>query len=153
MDFRYYLGIDPDTDKSGVALWDKWEQKFVFITNMDFWTLVEFIKTGHAPKFGDIEGWAQINFIVIIDAGWLLPVVNFHTKVKRRDYRDKLCVNIGRNHQTGIILSDFCKRYGFNYSLHEPSGKINQIAFRNITGWKATTNQDQRDAGMLVYKK
>lgn len=153
MEYRYYLGVDPDTEKSGVALWDRLEQRFIFITNLDFWSLVEFIKSGHLLKHGDIEGWSHINFKVVVDAGWLVEKTNFHHNVKNPKVREKMSMNIGRNHQVGILIVDYCKRHGFNHELHEPSGKLDARTFRNITKWNAQTNQDNRDAAMIVFKR
>ena len=152
MDYRYYVGVDPDTEKSGVAVWDKYEQQFIFILSIDFWTLIEFLKSGYLPKIGQMESWSQTNFHVTIDAGWLIKKTNFHQKQGPR-IREKMSMAIGRNHQVGINLMEYCMRYGLNYTLHEPSGKIPAPTFKKITNWQNQTNQDSRDAAMLVFKK
>lgn len=151
MEYRYYIGIDPDTENSGIAVWDKHYQNYILISNMDFWTLINFLSMGYANKTGQLDDWSEINFIVVIDAGWLVKKTNFHHH--KGGTRDKVSVNVGRNHQVGILIMEYCMRNGLNYSLHEPSGKMPANTFQKLTGWKESTNQDSRDAAMIVFKR
>src|SRR5690606_38758112 len=70
-----------------------------------------------------------IPITVIIEAGWLHKKSNWHGQ-KNVYTAAKIGKNVGANHQVG---------------------KLSHKEFKAITGYKKRTNQDQRDAGMLVY--
>lgn len=145
----WYIGIDPDVAKSGVALWNRPEQKFEAIGCMSFWELIRAIEHGGFGVYNYGPGFAHI----IIEAGWLNEKSNFHPKQGAK-VREKMAKNIGMNHQIGKLLVEFCEMYGISYELKKPLGtkSINQQIFKQLTGWPERTNQDSRDAAMLVFK-
>ena len=152
MKYDYYLGIDPDTEKSGVALWSRKRQQFVFVKSIEFWDLVDFIQDGELKDF-EMFSWVDEDVQVIIEGGWLVEKSNFHKEqgVRRRE---RIAKNVGMNHEVGILLEALCKRIGMPCEVTAPSGmKLDARVFRQMTKWEKTTNQDNRDAAMLVFKK
>lgn len=141
--FDYIIGIDPDTDKSGFAVWDCRLKRFHSITALKFWDLHSAIS----------EFYWNYKVHVIIDAGWLNKKSNFHHRpYQSKQTGEKISEKVGRNHQVGILIHEFCEDLGISNNLHYPSGKINQQHFTRITKYQGRTNQDMRDAAMLVYQ-
>jgi hypothetical protein len=135
-----YIGIDPDIDKNGVAIWDSEKKQFDSIAVLDFWDLIS--------VFIDLKFWAYETH-VIIEAGWLIKKSNWHGG--RGVMAQRIAKNVGMNHQVGILLAEYCERYDIPYELVKPKGKIKADTFKKLTGWPERTNQEKRDAAMLVF--
>lgn len=149
MTTRYFIGIDPDSDKSGIGIWDSWTKKFLKVESMDFWDLADFLydfifKEKNLEDFG---------VFVVVEAGWLVAKANFHVKSGALR-REKQAMNIGQNLQTGKLIERFLIRNNVPYRLTEPLGTkgFDQDRFKKFTGWQETTNQDNRDAALLVFQ-
>ncbi|MGC8978653.1 hypothetical protein [Caldisericum sp.] len=135
---RWVVGIDPDLTKSGYAIWDKEERVLKEFGSKDFWGLLELLNE-------------YKNELIIIEAGWLNKKVNWHlSELGTRS--EKIAYRVGQNHTIGQLLVDYCKKNGISVITKRPSmRKMKQEEFKKITGIKHTTNQDVRDAIMLVY--
>lgn len=158
--FRYYFGIDPDIDKNGFAIWDSKERKFLFIGSADFFEIAGTIRTG---KFRNIKMEDYLfasNCKVIISAGWILEKTNWHTHNAKGvqlsvPVQMKIAMNVGKNHGSGLLMEQYCKNIvGVNYELIAPKGKMNGPAnvalFKRLCRYEGRTNEDARDAAMLV---
>jgi len=140
-----YIGIDPDTAKSGVAIWSK-QNKFLELSNMKFFDL--FAQLLFMRRLYNEE------VLVIVDAGWLNKS-NFHASNKfNKSVNSIIGERTGANHEVGKKIVEMCEYLGLKYELHKPTkSKVNAETFAKITGVKGRTNQEQRDAGLLVYGK
>ncbi|MGD9157170.1 MAG: hypothetical protein PVG39_02065 [Desulfobacteraceae bacterium] len=134
------IGIDPDIDKSGYAICQ--ERKLTALGCKRFFDLCLTIKV-----LADEESEP---LTVTIEAGWLIPKSNWHN-AKGLHIAERISKNVGENHAVGKLLAQYCEYHGITYELKKPIGKIDQAQFKAITGWKGRTNQEQRDAAMLVY--
>lgn len=135
-----YIGIDPDVKENGVAVWDSELKAFDFIENMDFWEVIE-----------EFESW-MIPISVVIEAGWLIKKSNWHNrKGQSKAVGEKIAKSVGANHQVGILFYEYCLKNNINVTLEKPKGKVKADYFKKLTGYKKQTNQDKRDAGMLVF--
>jgi len=142
-----YIGIDPDIEASGIAHWDTETSTFDYIKNMSFWDIMDVLEIMNMTKTYEV-----IDFTVIIEAGWLISKSNWHGKgYQSKSVGEKIAKNVGSNHQIGILIAEYCERYGIAYELKKPLGKVKSDYFKKITGYTKRTNQDQRDAAMLVY--
>jgi len=63
----------------------------------------------------------------------------------------KIAKNVGTNHAVGKLFVDFCKHHEIKYEEVLPKGKIDAKTFWALTGWKPRTNQEERDAAMLIF--
>lgn len=145
------VGIDPDVDKSGIAIWDAAIKKLTVVEALAFWDIIPFILS-HSEYIKKVR----------IEAGWLNSS-NWHTHTGKGEKRRKLKSNemaesgrrVGRNHQVGILLMDFCKKYAIDCEEVKPYEsnwwKNDGNRFALTTGWKGVTNPEKRDAAMLVY--
>lgn len=130
-----YIGVDPDIDKCGYAVWDT-EDKSIEHRTM---SIVEL--------FEDFKLW-NVKIHVVLEAGWLINKSNWHGKTGV--VAQQIAKRVGENHACGKIIEQYLKYHKISYQLVKPKGKIDAKVFEKITGIKRS-NQDVRDAVMLVY--
>lgn len=147
-----HIGIDPDVDENGFAVWNKPGQNFESIESLN---LVDMMR-----KLHDLRD--QI-VIVVVEAGWLNKGnrhLNYVPKgVEVRNplaYAAEAGENTGRNHQRGMDIIEVLEFMGIPYRITKPMSpnnwKKDADRFKKMTGWKGRTNPEKRDAAMLVYK-
>ena len=142
-----YIGIDPDVSDNGIAFWKPDFNDFDYMKNMSFWDVIEELEACNFQKT-----ISNFDFTVVIESGWLLSKSNWHGKVyQSKSVGERIAKNVGSNHQVGILITEYCEIKNINFRLVKPHGKINADYFKKLTGYKKRTNQDQRDAAMLVY--
>lgn len=140
------VGIDPDLDKSGVALLGDNGLQLINLTFFDLCSVLE-IERKKIKK-------------VYVEAGWLNKKSNFHNIdknmpiYKRLAICEKVAKNVGENHATGKLIVEMAKGIGLEVVLVKPtSKKLDQNQFKKITGYGKRTNQEQRDAAMLIIRE
>ena len=132
------IGIDPDLVKSGVAiLSDSLELK-----TMTFAETVDLFRSQQD----------QIKKVVI-EAGWLNKKSNLHSRHgQSKTTGERIAKNVGENHATGKLLVEMAKSFKLNVVEVRPTrAKKNAEEFKRITGYVGRTNQEVRDAGMLIW--
>ena len=144
MSAHRYIGIDPDVDKSGFAVWNKPAQKFESIEALGLAEIMSFFQVMKIS----IE-------IVVIEAGYMNKG-NRHTfKGQSVAAAAKTGENVGRNHQRGMDIVEILEWMKIPYRLQKPitpnKWKDDAAYFKTITGWHGKTNPEKRDAAMLVY--
>lgn len=144
MSAHLYIGIDPDVDKSGFAVWNKPAQKFESIEALGLAEIMSFFQVMKIS----IE-------IVVIEAGYMNKG-NRHTfKGQSVAAAAKTGENVGRNHQRGMDIVEILEWMKIPYRLQKPitpnKWKDDAAYFKTITGWHGKTNPEKRDAAMLVY--
>ncbi|OBC76624.1 hypothetical protein A7907_03585 [Acinetobacter baumannii] len=136
---KIIIGIDPDLEKSGVAVLG---QSHFELKNLNFAEVVELFK-------------AEQDLIkkVVIEAGWLNKKANFRSGANKSiAVNEQISRRVGENHATGKLLVQMAKHMGLAVIEVKPTkAKINSEDFKRITGWQGRTNQEQRDAGMLIW--
>ena len=137
------VGIDPDVDKSGFAVWCVHDQKFESIECLTLFEIMTYINLN----------WGRINFVVI-EAGWLNGGNrHIHANTTPR-IAAKTGENVGRNFQRGIDLAEIMEFFKIPCRLVKPtvtnSWKHDEKMFQKITGTKGG-NPEKRDAAMLVF--
>lgn len=154
------LAIDPDTDKSGLAVLALSDMSMV-IDSMDFFSLCQFILATH--QNGDL-------LRVCIEASHKLKA-NFHLNGKDnvRTSAQKH-YDVGRCHQVGILLCQFCKFHGIPYEECLPLEKcwrghdrkithdelLQQLSKVNINLSQrclSRSNQEERDAALIAITR
>ena len=138
-----YIGIDPDVDKSGFAVWHKPLKKF---SSIEALTLPEMLDKLHSLR--------DSIALVVVEAGFLNKG-NRHTfKGQSIAAAAKTGENVGRNHQRGMDIVEILEWMRVPYRLQKPSTKNSwkdsEATFQKITGVKGG-NPEKRDAAMLVF--
>ena len=129
------IGIDPDSDKSGFAvlIGDK-----LTVETVGFFDLLDRLVCMNPH-------------LVVIEAGWLIKTANWHF-AKNKAIAGKIGHDVGRNHQAGIYIAEFCERRGYKVKLVKPTpsrSKVGGKFFERLTGIKQS-NPEKRDAAILI---
>ena len=142
-----YLGIDPDVTKSGVAFYESKTNKLE-LANLSFFQLFDYLNFVKEAK------QENQTLKVIIEAGWLNKS-NWHAvKGGNSSINAQIGQRTGANHEVGKKIAEMCNYLGLTYELVKPTkSKVNAEFFKKVTGVIGRTNQEQRDAGMLVYDR
>ena len=155
---RRVLALDPDIEKTGLAVIDRVERAVVEARSVPTADLLLELKfnADRAKVSSRIEETELP--VVVIEAGWKVKDVNFHgTQGSRRAQR--VAHDVGENHAAGKLTAAFARRVGYEVVEHYPlkkswSGKERKITAReleSLTGYKERTNQDVRDAILLGW--
>jgi len=145
---KIWIGIDPDVEKNGVATWYNNE---IIVYNMTFFELFDFL---YRMKNKPYEGYPDVPITVAIEAGWENKKTNWQYEGANRRIANKVSSRIGANHETGKKIVEMCKYLKVSYILCVPSKtKMKQTQFAMLTKYKKRTNQEQRDAAMLVFAR
>jgi len=143
---KILIGIDPDVEKSGFC-WYLNKEKFV-LRNLTFFELFEQLKE---CKYYDTEV-KEWTLKVYIEAGWLNKS-NWH-KVNNGSaaINSNIGLRTGANHEVGRKIVEMCEYLEIEYELIRPKkSKVNAETFKALTKHQGRTNQEQRDAAMLVF--
>ncbi|GAB4023340.1 hypothetical protein GCM10028808_73490 [Spirosoma migulaei] len=153
---NYVVGIDPDIDKSGLAVYSRISKKLTYCDAVPFYKLLEnlaLIKPGDA--------------IFRVDAGWLNK--GFHHQNALPDgfekwdvesklaYYFKLGTQVGRNFAVGQLIVGLLVATHGQDNVREVrplprNPKWSAEDLKRYTGWDARTNGDSRDAAKLCYR-
>lgn len=141
---KVYVGLDPDVNESGFAVWKNNE---LTLGNYRFFEVM------HKLEYMEADCWQRGNKLkVIIEGGWLNEKSNWHNQGQGEARVAKVAKNTGANHQVGKLFVEMCEALSLEFEIRRPqSSKVNAEMFKKITKYKGRTNQDARDAGMLVY--
>lgn len=147
MSYPYYIGIDPDVEKSGFALLEKATGKLE-LESLTFPQLMNALVKVKA------EGK---NAQVIVEAGWLNQG-NWHIRyTDNKGQASKKGYQVGRNHETGMKIIEVAKFFGYDVVEQRPlkkcwkgkDGKITAEELAELTGYTKRSNQDARDSALL----
>lgn len=139
------IGIDPDVDKSGIAV--KHATPGIYLNTLTFFQLFDFLNS-HKDKIKNVR----------IEAAWLIK----HNWNKKLDGSAAINANIGnaagRNHEVGRKIAEMCEYLKIPFELVKPlkklwkgpNGKITHKELAMMTTLPAKTNQEQRDACLLI---
>lgn len=150
----YILAIDPDVDKSGVAV-IRTSDKYISCECLTFPKLLD-----HILFCKEMAKAGNKSIIVIVEAGWLISH-NWHLNGKdnRRTASAKGNAT-GRNHETGRKIVEMCKHYGLDVVEQKPlkkcwngtDGKITQEEIEHfIPAFPKRSNQEVRDAALIAW--
>jgi hypothetical protein len=137
---KFLIGIDPDVDRSGYAAITGDQ---LTLDNLNFFQLFEklkyFVECQNKP-------------IVYIECGFLNKS-NWHNKSDRSAaFNSKIGERTGANFETAKKIIEMCEYLQISYVKIKPTArKTTNDYFKSLTGHKGVTNQEQRDAFMLIF--
>lgn len=133
------IGIDPDLDKSGIACLHQ-DTKHIESTLLNFVDTIKFIKLNQ-----------PIITAVYLEAGWLNKKSSWHG-AKNSSISARIGKNVGENHAAGKLLQQAIEAESVKVILVRPTAKkLDAESFKSITKIQTRTNQETRDAIMLIY--
>lgn len=153
------IGIDPDSEKNGVAFFEK-KTKRLEATTLTFPELLDYIRQENRKALE-----ADLRLVVIIEAGWLNKT---HWHLNPFDSRQKCAKignDVGRNHETGRKIAEMLDHWGILHEEIKPlplkaggmnlwagkDGKITAEELKALTGLTGRTNQEARDAALIAW--
>lgn len=147
--YTYIIGIDPDTNKSGIAVLNV-STRQITMASMPFFALFDYLYMFRKQHIDQ--------FIVVIEGGWLVEKSNFHIKSGIKS--EKVAKNVGSNHETGRKIVEMCQYLGIDHQIMHPlkkiwrgsQGKITHNELAHFTGITQSTCQDQRDAALICWE-
>lgn len=141
---KLFIGIDNDVEKSGVCLY--YSKNNFELLNLKFFELFD--------KLNFLKDCENLEIEVIIEAGWLNKS-NWHKVVNGSSaINANIGLRTGANHEVGRKIVEMCEYLNLKYSLVKPTkSKVDAKAFEKITKYQGRTNQEQRDACMLVFAR
>lgn len=132
-----FIGIDPDVEASGFAIWNK--KELVELSCLDLPDLLAQLKAHND----------QSNIMVRLEAGWKAKGLNWHSGGLGSANA------VGRNHEIGRQIEKYCIKHEIPYQLVLPLGYSgwDHKRFCKYTKWpeKVKTNSEKRVAGLLVF--
>lgn len=137
---RFLIGIDGGVN-TGVAQWDRKQQKLLRVSTMTFWEAFDWIVTEQIPEVTEIMIEAPQKIRPTFDHG-----------ASARKIREKIAGNVGGVKRESALLAEGLRRRGFTVTEVKPdSAKWDVKYFQQITKWKDRTSQHGRDAVKLVF--
>lgn len=146
---RIVIGIDPDVDKSGVAVLDT-ETRALRMESATFGQLVSML-----------QSWSSLDAVIVVEAGWANAKATWHALPKdSKAVAAKKGLVVGRNQQIGHDIVELCKVYGLEVVEQPPFAKCWSGPDRKITHEELayftrikdrTSNQEKRDAALLAW--
>lgn len=137
---KIIIGIDPDVTKSGVAI--KKGGK-VELLNLEFFKLFK--------SLSDLHASSQYEIKVYIECGFLNKG-NWHKVNGSNSINAQIGQRTGANHETAKKIVEMCQYLGLSYQEVKPTkSKVRSDFFKQITKIDKRTNQEQRDAYMLIH--
>ncbi|MES2636653.1 MAG: hypothetical protein V4605_04950 [Pseudomonadota bacterium] len=132
------VGIDPDISKSGVA----WlhDDDLLDMNTANFVETLNFIRYNKS-----------IIKCVYLEAGWLNQKSNWHG-ASNMSVASSIGRKVGENHATGKLLQQCIEAEQIKVVLVKPTQtKLDAKQFARLTGYVGSTNQEKRDAALLIF--
>ena len=151
MKYTTIIAIDPDTEKSGVALLDL-KRNEVEASAMPFPELIDMLR--------DVSQWTS-PCKVIVEGGWLVSKSNYHYARGRGG--ERIAKNVGANHETGRKIVEMLEHWGIQHEVVHPLKKCWRRKDKKISRDELNSllrgmgikemgrcNQDVRDAVLIA---
>lgn len=132
------VGIDPDSDKHGVAVYD--DAKLV---SLSLRSSIEIV-----------ESWAGADAKFSIEDVMANQFVYTRNQKASKSAQSKVAMHIGRVQQAQVELMRLLDRYGMPYELHKPqrgNWAKDKAMFERVTGWTERSNEDTRSAAFFGF--
>lgn len=130
------VGIDPDLSKSGVAVNTNGKIEY---TTMEFYDLTEWL-----------EKEASAIKCVYLEAGWLNKSI--HHFAQNKKIAGNIGAKVGANHTIGQLIHKYLERKKIKCVLVRPTtSKFKAEQFKKFTKIETRTNQEERDAVLLIW--
>lgn len=145
---KILIGIDPDTEKSGFAFLNKSNPNDIELRNLTFFELFNIlsaIRNSLASVYFDVK--------VYVECGFLNKGNRHFKEQESMQFNGKISERVGANHETAKKICEMCESLKLDYEQVRPTkSKINSVTFKEITGYEKRSNQEQRDALMLIWE-
>lgn len=148
------IGIDPDSDKNGVAFIEVATRKLE-VASLNFWQLYSYLSwvKEQSVKF------SQTVLVVVEHSNYTAH--NWHIKGhSNKAVASRMGYDVGRCHRTGELIEQMCEQLALEYRPQAPLTKVWKGSDRKVTHEEIVsltgliskrTNQEERDAILLAW--
>jgi len=140
MSDKLLIGIDPDCDRSGIAFKNG---NLIELSNLTFFQLFDYLS---------FYKEREMKPVVYIECGFLNKSNWHNIQGKSNAYNSKIGERTGANFEIAKKIIEMCEYLNLPYEKIKPTkAKIKADVFKKITGITQRTNQENRDALMLIW--
>lgn len=147
----HIVGIDPDLKKTGIAIWDVQQKKFIYWCALPFIEIAPIIK-----QFCDEETTE-----IILEAPWLNKKANFRKGSLSKRVSDSISKKVGQNHAVSKMISEVLQGLGWSVNEKKPLfkgifkrngvwSKVGRKFIETNTDVTSRINDEIRDAMYLI---
>ena len=156
---RLVLGIDPDVERPGVAVYDPQAHRLVFCGAVPLRRLVAWLRDGAAPARlpgprgadADARTGAALALACVEDTRDRPLYARHRAAAASPAARDRMARSVGRLDEVTRLLLDELVDAGIPARSCSPVRKLDADAFARLTGYAGRTGQEARDAGALCF--
>ena len=141
---KIVVGIDPDAEKHGVAVYVGG-----VLTELLMLYAIEIVR-----KFDAINPMGSADIVFHIEDVMVNQFVYSRNSQQNKAAQSKVAMHIGRCQQAQVELMRLLDAYELTYKLHKPqkgNWAKNKELFERITGWTKQSNEDTRAAAYFGY--
>lgn len=96
--------------------------------------------------------YADCKIEVYVECGFLNGGNRHFKAAASTEFNGKISERVGANHETAKKICEMCEFLNLEFIQVKPTrSKSNSEQFKKITGIKTVTNQESRDALMLIW--
>lgn len=143
------IGIDPDIEKPGVAIIE--DGKYTAVTSMTMPDLFDLIAS-HRGKTAVVFHVEDVN----TDSATYYR--DKSTARNKQAVQNTISQRVGMVKGAAMTICHVIEHYDCRLMMVKPKSRAHKTAkheadyFKRITGWQGRTNQDSRDAAMLIFQ-
>ena len=147
------IGVDPGQN-AGISRWNPHVEQFIDFRTRDFWETIYFIAQHPPDKTLVICENPKLNAPPMFNAPMPKSPMEAGTQRKRSQ-------SVGMNKSDAYRTVQYLQYHRYYYQAKAPKGlyqraigkkgKITMPEFTQITGWTIPLNQNEIDAGLLIY--
>lgn len=142
---KFEIGIDPDSDKYGVAI----------AKNGELCTVKSMCITHLVPMIAELSDSGSV-VVYIEDVCGISSSAFNHSRKDTQAVKFKKSESVGMCKQAQIVIQKFCAEYGipvhkFKVSKAWKDTKTGRAALKNVFGWEGESNEDSRSAAYFLY--
>lgn len=144
-----HIGIDPDIEKPGVAIIK--DGQYTAVSSLTMPDLFDLI--------AECKGESCVTFYVEdVNTDSATYYRHRPSAVSKQSVQNKISQHVGMCMGAAKTICHVIEHYGCNLVMVKPKARAHKTAkheadyFQRITGWQGRTNQDSRDAAMLIFQ-
>lgn len=141
---NYIIGVDPDADKHGVAIYKN--GKLIDLRMMQATEIIEYVLP--------LEPLGGNSVIFSIEDVMANQFVYTRNQKQSKAAQSKVAMHIGRCQQAQVELMRWLQYHQIPYQLHKPqkgNWSDKRMIFENNTGWTKQSNADTRSAAFFGF--